>query len=839
MPTDNEAGESSTTSPAAATLRVASLTQREREVLDLVTLGLSNAEIARHLFISDGTVRKHIENAFLKLGVHSRTQAASIMVAARDLPALPDHAVRPPELPRYLTSFVGRRRALEQINELLEGTRLLTLTGPGGVGKTRLALRAAGDLASRYAAGAWFADLGGLVDPSLVPQAVASTLSVREQPGYGVIDTLVHYLRPKRLLLLLDNCEHLLPPSAELADALLRACPDLQVVATSRQALGIAGETVYPVPSLSVPAADRLPLLERMLDWEAVHLMVERAKAAGPGFALDQRNAQLVLQICRRLDGIPLAIELAAALVRSRPLDLIAAGLDDRFRILVGGSRTAVPRQQTLRATVDWSYALLADAEQSLLRRLSVFAGGFSTDATEAVCADDYGGHAISDLVALLADKSLVVLDSDGVGGRYRLLETVRDYAGQRLVEAGEDEALRARHRDWCLALVDAAREHMFGGPQQGNWLARFDREHDNLRAALEWSRLHRDASDALLRMAAGVWRFWEIRGHLAEGRKWLESALAMTRDQVSEMRANALTAAGVLAFMQGDYAASFALHEESVALHRALDDPISVAYALSNLGNVATELGDLEAARSFHQEAASLHRDLGHEPERDGASLHLAEIIDRQGDVDGARALFESTLENLERLAEGPGDAGQRTFATWLLSYGLAMHAAAVLKHGDRALARTLALRSLFIYRRLGDGREEARILALLADVSDAQGDSSAAIALVLEALSKRHALGDRPGVAAVLEHVAKLAARIDPARAAHLLGAAEALREQMATPVPMREQAEHEKLRSTLSSALSAETYDEAIQAGRLATLADTVTEASGITRRVTNPP
>ena len=837
MASSNKAVEPSPTSPAAGP-GLASLTRREREVLELVTLGLSNGEIARHLFISDGTVRKHLENAFAKLGVHSRTQAANLMVAARELPPLPDQDDRRPELPRYLTSFVGRRRELEEVTGLLDATRLLTLTGPGGVGKTRLAARLADQVASRYGAGAGLVELGGLADPSLVAQSVASTLGVREQPGYGVFDTLVHYVRPRRLLLLLDNCEHLLPASAELADALLRACPELQVVATSRQALGIAGETVYAVPSLSVPAADRLPQLERMLDWEAVLLMVERARASRPGFGLDQQNARLVLHLCRRLDGIPLAIELAAALVRTRPLDVIAAGLEDRFQMLVGGSRTVMPRQQTLRATVDWSHDLLTDGERRLLRRLSVFAGSFSTDAAEAVCADDDGGSSVSGLLAALTDKSLVILDSEGVGGRYRLLETVRAYAAQRLVEAGEDHALRMRHRDWCLALVVAAREHLFGGPQQGEWLARLDRDHDNVRAALEWSRIHADPPDAQLRMAAGIWRFWEIRGYLAEGRRWLESALAVTRGEVSETRANALTAAGILAFMQGDNAASFGLHEESVALHRSLNDPPSLAYALSNVGNVATELGDLEAARAYHQEAASIHGSLGNDAQQAGASLHLAEIIDRQGNVEGARALFESTLENLERLTEGSSN-GQRAFATWLLSYGLAMYASAVLKRGDWPLARTLALRSLFLYRRLGDGREEARILALLADVSEAQGDSSAPISLVLEALVKRHSMGDRPGIAAALEHLARLAARIDPARAARLLGAADDLREQMGTPVPARERTHLQELRVTLRSALPREGYESAIELGRRATVADTVTEASAIPRQPTRPP
>jgi non-specific serine/threonine protein kinase len=835
--TKRAAGQVPTT-PGDAAPRLASLTMREREALELVALGLTNAEIAQNLFISEGTVRKHLENAFLKLGVHTRTQAAGVLNAARVLPPMPVAPERPRELPRYLTSFVGRGRELERLQELVEQARLLTLTGSGGVGKTRLALHVAEDQSSEFAAGAWFVELASLADPSLVPQAVASELGVREQPGYGVLDSMVHFLRPRRLLVVLDNCEHVLSACADLVDTLLRACPSLQVIVTSRQPLRIDGETVYPVPPLSLPADDQPPLADRLLDSEAVRLFVERATAALPDFRMSDQNAALVAQVSRRLDGIPLAIELAAALMHSRPLELIAKGLDDRFRLLVAGSRTAVPRQQTLRAAVDWSYDLLTAAERTLLRRLSVFAGTFTPDAAESVCAGDYGGLGVIDLLASLVDKSLVILDR-GLAGGYRLLETVREYGRERLVESGEEVLLRTRHHDWYLALVEQARQDLFGGPRQAKWLARLEREHDNLRAALEWSRASSHLPDASIHLAGRLWRFWEIRGYPAEGRKWLETALAASRGQMSAMRANALTGAGVLAFMQGDYAASFALHEESLALHRQLGDAPSVAFALSNLGNVAVELEDYERARACHQETADLHKMLGNEPELAGALLHLAEIADRQGDQPTARKRFEETLATLEDLADSTPNPRERAFARWLFGYGLSMYAASALRHGDLLLARRLALRSLFVYRELGDGREGARVLTLIADIASRQEDAGSAASLLLEALATRHAMGDRPGIAATLEHLAMVAASMDPERAVRLLGAADALREQMGTPVPYRDRARHEMLATELRAALGSPRYGKALDVGRHATLPQAVADASALAGQQATPP
>jgi non-specific serine/threonine protein kinase len=398
----------------------------------------------------------------------------------------------PTNLPISLTSFIGREREIAEVTRLLAGppseSRLLTLTGAGGCGKTRLALRVAGEALGDFPDGVWLVELAALADPALVAGAVAMAVGVREVPGRALTESLVDHLRDRTLLLILDNCEHLVAAAAGLADVLLRSCPRLRVLATSREPLGSAGETIWRVPSLTLPplsAADA-PLLEPLTRYEAVRLFVERARAAVPAFAPSAENAPALVEICRRLDGIPLAIELAAARVRVFSAAQIAARLDDRFRLLTAGPRTALPRQQTLRATVDWSYDLLAEPERALLRRLSVFAGGWTFEAAEAVAAGDgIQTHAVLDLMAQLVDKSLVIAEEQRGAVRYRLLETIRAYARDRLLEAGEAERTRDRHLAYFLGLAEEAEPRLRGAEERVT-LDRLEAEHANLQAALE-----------------------------------------------------------------------------------------------------------------------------------------------------------------------------------------------------------------------------------------------------------------------------------------------------------------------------------------------------------------
>jgi predicted ATPase/class 3 adenylate cyclase len=711
-----------------------------------------------------------------------------------EFPALRTIDARPNNLPRQLSSFVGRQRELGDARALLQSTPLLTLTGPGGVGKTRLSLQIAADVLDEFQDGCWVVELGALADEGLVLESIAAALGVAEQPGRPLSSTLVDHLRTRRLLVVLDNCEHLLEACARHAHLLLMGCPTLRILATSREALGISGESVFPVPSLGLPDADRPATAEQASRWEAVHLFVDRAAAVDPSFRLTDQNARAVIQVCQRLDGIPLALELAAARVRALPVEQIAARLDDRFRLLTGGSRVAVTRHQTLRATIDWSYDLLSDAEREVLRRMSVFAGGGTLAAAEAVCP---GGEVtegdVLDLLSRLVDKSLVVSDTlvseasssyaSGAEGRFRLLETVRQYARERLLDSGEAEDAFRRHRDWYLALIERAKPDFFSGPPPARWLEVFDSEHDNLRAALEWSSTEPGGTQAGLRMTAGLWRYWEIRGHFVEGRRWLERTLAATDGEVSGLRANALTGAGVLAHFQGDYPAALAFSEESLALHRELGHRPSVTYALHNLANIAAEQGSFERARELYAEGIEMARSMGDQRGVAIGLLSLADVVSRQGDDEQAGPLFDESLETLK----GLGDR-------WGMAFAMDSSALAAARHGDLEAARARHEQALAISRELGDERGVARTLIHLADLASMEGDATRAISLHRECLRIRRALRDMPGVASGMEKLARVVGDEAAEDAARLLGSAEALRESIHAPLPPAARAEYE---------------------------------------------
>jgi predicted ATPase/class 3 adenylate cyclase len=755
------------------------------------------------------TLRDLGEHRLRDLAGQQRLFQAVVPELPSEFPPLRTVDSHPNNIPRQLTSFVGRERQLAETKRLLGSSPLLTLTGPGGVGKTRTALQLAEELLGELKDGAWLVDLGVLTDPDFLAPAVASALGLAEQPGRPLLATILDHLHGRELLLILDNCEHVVAASAELADSLLRGSPSLRIVATSREALGIAGEALFPVPSLALPEGDRSLPLDQLSGFEAIRLFADRASAVLPSFELTASSAQAVAQICRRLDGIPLALELAAARVRTLSVEQIAARLDDRFRLLAGGSRAAVPRHQALRATVDWSFDLLSEPERATWRRLSVFAGGFTLEAAEAICAGEGVEEPdVLDLLSRLVEKSLVVSEPMVREARFRLLETVRQYAREKLMGSEEAaEALR-RHRDWYLALVTRLEPQFFGGARSGSETDELDREHDNLRAALEWSADEPGEAAAGLRLAAALWRFWEIRGHVVEGRAWLERMLAASSEGESlASRSSALTGAGVLAYLQGDYDAAFSFHEESLILHRQVGNPQSVGYAANNLANAAMQQGDYARARSLYEEALGLARGSGDIRGSALALINLADVVARQGDLETARSLFEESIATFRE----HGDEWGKAFA--LDSFGLV-----ALRHGDQPSARAFHAEAMKISRGLGDERGVARALAHLAEVAAAEGDMAEARRHYRESLAIRQRLGDMPGIATGLEKLAAVVSGDAPATAGQLLGRAEALRQSIRAPTPLDARADNDRCFAQLTEVLGAERLEAARNEGRM---------------------
>jgi predicted ATPase/DNA-binding NarL/FixJ family response regulator len=623
--------------------------------------------------------------------------------------------VSPPDnnLPFQLTSLVGREREISEVEGLLAEARLLTLTGPGGSGKTRLALAVVSEVIEDYEDGSWLVELAPLSDPELVAQAVASALSVREEPSIPLVKTLADYLAPRSVLLVMDNCEHLVQACAELTQALLRSCPDLRILATSREALGVPGETLFAVPPLSLPDPRHLPVVEGLPQYEAARLFVERARAVRPDFALTERNAVAVAQVCYRLDGIPLAIELAAARTKVLSVEQISGRLKRSFGMLSSGGRTAMPHHRTLRATMEWSHGLLSKEERALFRRLAVFAGGFMLEAAEDVCAgEDLKEDEVLEVLSHLVDKSLVLVDQQDGEMRYRLLETVRQYASEKLKEAGEEAEVSQSHAAYHLALAEVA-EPGLKGARPVAWLKRLEAEHDNLRAALGWA-LESGKAELGLRLAGTLGGFWLVRGHLSEGRRWLEAALD-NRDEAPEpMRVKVLVRAGLIAREQGDYERSAALIEESLALARRLGDKVSVAIALKHLGWAALLRNELERASELSQEAVALQREMNDEVGVTHALTVLGLVAIVQRDYERAMVLHE---ESLALAREAEDDIA--------ISLSLMAGSLAFLGRGDHRRATELCGEGLELSWRLKMTHPTASHLYIAASLAGSQGQS------------------------------------------------------------------------------------------------------------------
>jgi len=685
-----------------------------------------------------------------------------------DFPPLKTLDYHPTNLPVQPTSLIGRERELAAACAALRqlDVRLLTLTGAAGTGKTRLGLQMAAELIDDFADGVFFVSLTPIRDPELVMPAIAHPLDVKEMGGQSLSESLRHHLHDKQLLLMLDNFEQVAAAAPLVAD-LLATCPHLKILITSREALHLRGEQEFPVPPLALPDPRHLPSIERLTQYEALRLFIERAQAVKPDFQVTNVTAPAVAEICARLDGLPLAIELAAARIKLFPPQALLARLNRRLALLTGGPRDLPARQQTLRNTIDWSYDLLNPDEQTLFARLAVFMGGRTLEAAEAVCnaASDLG-LAVLDGLASLVDKHLVYRDEGSNGEpRFMMLETIWEYALERLEARGEAAELQHQHASYYLALAEGAVAHL-SGPQQDVWLERLEVEHDNLRAALAWA-FEGEQAETLVRFGAALWRFWEMRGHFTEGRTWLERVLEKSRGTAVALRAQAFTGAGTIAWHQGDYARAIEFHEAALRLYRELGDKHGIAFTLNNLGAQALVQGDYAQAAPLFEEGLAIARELGDRRLNAYMVHNLAEVARHQGDYTRAAPLYAESLALVQELGD---------------RWGIAIN------------------------------------LAWLGTVTRYQGNYAHATALLMEGLTLCQALGDKERIAECLEGLAGLAGAQEQAeRAAHLFGAAAALRDTIDAPLPPAERADYERDLATIRSQIDAAAFADAWAAGQ----------------------
>ncbi|MDV7355903.1 protein kinase [Rhodococcus oxybenzonivorans] len=682
-------------------------------------------------------------------------------------------------LPLELTSFIGRRRELTEAKAKLSDARLVTLTGIGGVGKTRLALRVAADVRRGFADGAWLVELGELHDESLLVDVVAAALGLRDGPASLLKDTLVDFLAARRILLVFDNCEQVVGAVARLSETLLRSCPNLRILATSREPLGIGGEVVLRVPPLTVPDSARPPSLQAMPRYDAVTLFADRAAAAVPGFELTEENTDTVALICQRLDGLPLPIELAAARLRAMSAEQILRRLTDRYALLTLGSRGAPTRQQTLRLSIDWSYELCSQQEQQLWAQLSVFAGSFELDAAEGVCAGPPHAEDLLDTVTSLVDKSILIREESASVVRFRMLETLRDYGSEKLTEAGEADRLRRRHRDWYLQLAEDAKAEWISREQVA-WMRRLAREQPNLREAMKFC-LTEPNSVSGLRFATALFLFWLSRGMFSEGRHWLDRFLETSPVEVSEERVAALYGNSVLAEAQNDVAAGASLVAEGKALAAQTDNVVIRAHISHAEGVLKLFTGDLPGALECLESALEVSGDCGR------PALHI-EVLDSLGTVrtllgDSARAIeyYERVLE----ITESTGESMYRSHTMWAMGVAL---------------------------WRQGDVRRASRY--------------------VEDGLALARRVDSAVSVATCLETLAWIAGDGDPRRAAILMGAAESLAKSTRSSTVLFPDllVYHEECGQRARSALGRKEYESAWDEGRTLVVDDAVAFALG---------
>lgn len=636
-------------------------------------------------------------------------------------------------LPFPLSSFIGRTREISKLKELVDHTRLLTLTGAGGSGKTRLAIQVATDLIDKFSDGVWWVNLAPLTDEALVPEAMGQALGVSESPSQSLTEVLNNFLREKQLLLILDNCEHLITACAQIINELLTRCANLKILATSREALRVTGESIFQVPTLSLPEVQRLSLTDLLMQYEGIRLFVERARAVKPDFALTDQNATEVAQICQRLDGIPLAIELAAARTNMLSIGQIATRLDDRFNLLTNGSRTAMPRQRTLRAAIDWSYELLTEAEQILFRRLSVFAGGFTLDSMQTICADENLASQITlDQLERLIDQSLVLVETPDDGVRYRMLETLRQYAHERLLESNEIEPVRTRHSQYYVHFAEEI-EPKLRGPEQVHWLDLLEKEQDNFRAVFGYAS-GKERVEQGLRLAVALRAFWELRAHRTEGRLYVETLLQSPEAAPRTiLRSNALWTASMMNSYLGDGAAEREYREEMVAVARlhGLAGRRELIIGLAGLGQQVA-FDDPERAQALHDEGQRVAEELGDE-------WTLAFFLRSSG----RRLLNLNDLPRAIQKLQTATELFQKVGDRWLAATTVYWIARANFLQGNPGLARGQVEQNLIFLGEAGYRFELFQNLNLLGEIARLEVDFERASHHHSEALSIARDMG------------------------------------------------------------------------------------------------
>jgi predicted ATPase/predicted Ser/Thr protein kinase len=707
---------------------------------------------------------------------------------------------RPANLPVQRTGFVGREKEVAAVKELLlrQDVRLVTVTGPGGIGKTRLAVEVANGLVESFPGGIHFVSLSSLSDPGLIAAVIVQALGIREAGGQSPLEILKKNLQESSrapMLLLLDNFEQLVQAAPTVAE-LLATGPNLKIMVTSRAALHVYGEHEFPVPPLALPDSRSVPPVEVLSQYPAVALFVQRAAAVKPDFELNRENASAVAEICARLDGLPLAIELAAARVKVLSPSSMLTRLASRLQLLTGGSRDLPQRQQTLRAAIDWSYDLLSAAEQKLFRRLSAFVGGCNLEGVEAVC--DTKGDLDLDLLdgmASMVDKSLVQQVEPAKGeSRFVMLETIREYALEKLEASGEEALTKRAHAAYCLVLAEEEATEQ-SGAEGAEWLERFASEHDNFRAALEWLTETGDAEWGL-RLGTALFRYWEIREYLAEGRDRLGRLLKLAGVAArTKLRMRALFAAGVLAGEQGDYASAEALINESQDIARELGDKTGIAVSLNALAVFARDRGDVATAQVLFEASLGLWRELGDQKAVARALSNLANVLKLHGDYDRARALYAECLAIFQRLED-------RTGVAWSLNY----QGDVARDQGDSAGAQALYEQGLVIFRELGDRWGIAGTLADLGSLAREQRNYPRGHSLYRESIRIFQELEHKRGIARLLECFAcSAAAQLHAERSLRLAGAAAALRQNIGAPLTPAEQAKLEASLHLARQALS----------------------------------